>query len=475
MTFWSHVKRIGEGGRREVLARAAAGFEDYLRPSVEAPEIHYTQTPDGVSIAYAVVGEGPLDLLCIPGFVSHLEVLFEAPTADRYFGRLASFARLLIYDRRGQGLSDRPPEPPTLEESMEDAHAVLDAAGMETVAVYGISEGGPTAALLAATYPKRVSALILYGTWPRLIEGPDYPAGIPLRVFDQFIEMAKRDWGGPVALRVWAPGLVDDPESQRWWAKLLRTGTSPSGAEALIRLYTKIDARQVLPTITAPTLVIHRKGDRLVPLDAGRTIAESIPGAKLVELEGEDHVPLADPDQIVDEVEEFLTGHRGAPEPDRMLATVLFTDIVDSTARAAQLGDRRWRELIRRHDQLMRREIERHRGREVKTMGDGFLATFDGPARAIRAATAARDAVRALEVEIRAGLHTGELEVMNGDIGGIAVNIGARVGALAKAGEVLVSRTVTDLVAGSGIEFDDRGTHALKGVPGEWQLYAVKG
>ena len=442
---------------------------------MDAPEIRYTQTPDGVSIAYALVGDGPLDVLCIPGFVSHLEVLFEAPSADRYFGRLASFARLLMYDKRGQGLSDRPAAPPTLEESMEDAHAVLDAAGMEKVAVYGISEGGPTSVLLAATYPERVSALVLYGTWARLAEGPDYPVGTPLRAFDRFIEVAKRDWGGPVALRLWAPSLADDPAVQRWWAKLLRTGTSPSGAEALLRLYTEIDARHVLPTITAPTLVLHRVGDRMVPFDAGRTIAESVPGAKLVELEGDDHVPLADPDQIVDEVEEFLTGHRGAPEPDRMLATVLFTDIVDSTARTAQLGDRRWRELIQRHDQLMRREIERHRGREVKTMGDGFLATFDGPARAIRAATSARDALRALDVEIRAGLHTGELEVMNGDIGGIAVNIGARVGALAKAGEVLVSRTVTDLVAGSGIEFADRGTHALKGVPGEWQLYAVKG
>ena len=442
---------------------------------MEALEIRYTRTPDGCSIAYTVLGDGPLDLLCLPGFVSHLEVLLEAPTAERYFGRLASFARLILYDKRGQGLSDRPSTPPTLEQSMEDGRAVLDAIGAERVAVYGISEGGPTGALLAATYPERVSALVLYGTWARLLEAPDYPAGIPGEAFEAFVEEARRDWGGPVALGLWLPSVADDPEVQRWWARLLRTGTSPSGAEALLRLYTEIDARHVLSTIAAPTLVLHRTHDLLIPLGAGQTIAEAIPGAKFVELEGRDHIPLADPDQVIDEVEEFLTGQRSAPEPDRMLATVMFTDIVDSTARAAELGDRRWRELVERHDQVVRREIERHRGQEVKTMGDGFLATFDGPARAIRSAVSARETVRRLGLEIRAGLHTGELEVMNHDIGGIAVNTGARVGALAGPGEVLVSRTVSDLVAGSGIEFDDRGTHALKGIPGEWQLYAVKG
>jgi class 3 adenylate cyclase len=441
---------------------------------MDASPVQYTRTRDGVSIAYAVFGDGPLDLLCIPGFVSHLEVLLEAPGGDRYFGRLGGFARVVMYDKRGQGLSDRPSEPPTLEQSMEDARAVLDSVGATRVAVYAISEGGPTSALLAATYPERVSALVLYGTWARILKGPDYPVGTPLEVFDRMIETVRRDWGGPVALRFWAPSLADDPEIQRWWAKLLRTGISPGGAEALLRLYTEIDARHVLPTIAAPTLVLHRTGDRMIPVEVGRTIANGIPQAKFVELEGNDHLPIANPDQVIDEVEEFLTGHRSSSEPDRMLATVMFTDIVESTARAVQLGDRRWRELIGRHDQLVRRTIERHRGREVKTMGDGFLATFDGPARAIRAAIDARDAVRSLDLEIRAGLHTGELEVMNGDIGGIAVNIGARVGALAAAGEVLVSRTVTDLVAGSGIEFDDRGTHRLKGVPGEWQVYAVR-
>jgi len=442
---------------------------------MDPPTIRYTTTPDGVNIAYAVVGEGPIDLLCIPGFVSNLEVLWEAPGAERYIGRLASFARVVMYDKRGQGLSDRPAQPPTLEQSMEDARAVLDAAGMERASVYAISEGGPTAALLAATYPERVERLVMYGTWARMLQGPDYPEGQPAESFERFVAIARENWGGPVALKLWAPSMADDPEVQRWWAKLLRTGTSPGGAEALIRLYADLDARHVLPTITAPTLVLHRTGDRLVPIAAGRVIAAAIPDARFIELPGDAHLPVSDPDQIIDEVQEFLTGRRAERTPDRMLATVLFTDIVDSTASAAALGDQKWRQLIRRHDELMRREIEWHRGRAVKTLGDGFLATFDGPARAIRCASAARDAVRTLGLEIRAGLHTGEVEIMDGDVAGIAVNIGARVNAVASAGEVLVSRTVTDLVAGSGITFEDRGTHALKGVPGEWQLYAVTG
>lgn len=440
-----------------------------------APDVRYTQAPDGTNIAWASFGDGPLELLCIPGFVSHLELMFEAPGAERYLDRMASFSRVVMYDKRGQGLSDRPPSPPTLEQSMEDARAVLDAAGVERAAVYGISEGGPMSMLLAASYPERVSALVLYGTWPRMLRADDYPTGVRGEAFDAFVDTAVRDWGGPVALQLWAPTFAADEQARRWWAKLLRSGSSPAGAAALLRLYTEIDVRDVLPTITAPTLVLHRRGDRLMPPAAGRAIAEGIPGARFVELDGEDHLPIVEPEQILDEVEEFLTGERPEREPDRMLATVMFTDVVDSTARAAALGDRRWRELVERHDEILRDVIARHRGREIKTMGDGFLATFDGPARAIRAAMSARDAVRSLDLEIRAGLHTGEVEVMQRDIGGIAVNIGARVGALAGPGEVLVSRTVTDLVAGSGIAFVDRGAHALKGVPGDWQLFAVRG
>lgn len=440
---------------------------------MKAPDINYVRAEDGTSIAYAVLGDGPFDLLCIPGFVSHLELFWEAPGADHYFGRLSSFSRLIMFDKRGQGLSDRPPGPPPIEQSAADARLVLDAVGSEKAAVYGISEGGPMSILLAATSPERVTALALYGTWARLVQGPDYPEGIPPAQFERFIAANRDNWGGPVALSLWAPSLLGDEEAERWWARLLRQGISPSGAEALIRLYTEVDVRHVLPTITAPTLVVHRTGDRMVPVEAARTLAAGIPDAKLVELPGSDHVPVADPDQIIDEVEEFLTGHRTEREPDRMLATVMFTDIVDSTRRAAELGDKDWRRLLERHDQLMRRELERHRGREVKTIGDGFLATFDGPARGIRCATSVREAMRALGIEIRTGLHTGEVEVIGDDIAGIAVNIGARVGAAAAPGEVLVSRTVTDLVAGSGIDFADRGVHVLKGVPGEWQLYAV--
>ncbi len=442
---------------------------------LSAPDVRYTRAPDGTSIAYTTFGEGPLDLLCIPGFVSHLELMFEAPDAERYLGRMAGFSRVVMYDKRGQGLSDRPPSPPTLEQSMQDARAVLDEVGVQRAAVFGISEGGPMSTLLAASYPERVSALVLYGTWPRLIRADDYPQGVPQEAFDAFVEAAVRDWGGPVALQLWAPALAEDEDARRWWARLLRSGSSPSGAAALLRLYTEIDVRGVLPTITAPTLVLHRRRDRLMPPAAGRAIAEAIPGSKFVELDGEDHLPIVDPEQILDEIEEFLTGERTAREPDRMLATVMFTDIVDSTRRAVELGDRRWRELLERHDEIVRGVIARHRGREIKTMGDGFLATFDGPARGIGAAVSARDAVRPLDLEIRAGLHTGEVEIMKQDIGGIAVNIGARVGALAGPGEVLVSRTVTDLVAGSGIAFEDRGAHALKGVPGEWQLFTVAG
>ena len=440
---------------------------------MEAPGINYVRAEDGTSIAYSVVGDGPFDLLCIPGFVSHLELFWEAPGADHYFGRLSSFARLIMFDKRGQGLSDRPPGPPLLEQSAADARTVLDAVGSEKAAVYGISEGGPMSILLAATSPERVTALALYGTWARLVQGPDYPEGIPPAQFERFIAANRDNWGGPVALTLWGPSLLGDPDAERWWARLLRQGISPSGAEALIRLYTEVDIRDVLPTIAVPTLVAHRTGDRMVPIAAARALAAGIPGAKLVELPGNDHIPVADPDQIIDEVEEFLTGHRAEREPDRMLATVMFTDIVDSTRRAAELGDKGWRRLLERHDQLMRRALERHRGREVKTIGDGFLATFDGPARGIRCATSVQEAVRELGIEIRAGLHTGEVEVMGDDIAGIAVNIGARVGAAAGPGEVLVSRTVTDLVAGSGIDFRDRGVHMLKGVPGEWQLYAV--
>jgi pimeloyl-ACP methyl ester carboxylesterase len=431
---------------------------------------------DGVSIAYQVHGEGPLDLVFVPGFVSHVEVYWEQAMVARFFRRLASFSRLVLFDKRGQGLSDRPARPPTLEESMDDLGAVMAAAGCERPAVFGISEGGPMSALFAASHPERVSSLILYGTFPRILRAPDFPQGVSGEQLDALYELLKRHWGGPVAIDLWAPSLIGDLEFEGWWSRLLRQGTSPAGAIALIDLYRELDARDVLPTIGVPALVLHRRDDLVVSVRQGQYLAEKIPGARFVELSGADHFAMVgDQDALLDEVEEFLLGTRRAREPERALATILFTDIVGSTERAAELGDRRWRDLLERHDALVRRQLDLHRGREVKTMGDGFLATFDGPTRAIRCACAIRDELAGIGVEVRAGIHTGEVELIGDDVGGMAVNIGARIGALAEGGEVLVSSTVKELVVGSGLEFAERGAHTLKGAPGEWHLFAVEG
>ncbi len=427
-----------------------------------------------VSIAYQVHGEGPLDLVFVPGFVSHVEYVWEDPTVARFLRRLASFSRLIIFDKRGQGLSDRPGRPPTLEESMSDLRAVMDAVGSDEAAVVGVSEGGPMSMLFAATYPERVSSLVLYGTFARMVATSDYPEGIPDEALDRWGEMVRRDWGGPVGVKLWAPSAVGDSEFESWWAKLLRLGTSPQGAIDLMELYRHLDVRGVLSTITVPTLVLHRSGDRMAPFRQSRHLAEHIPGARLVELPGVDHIGwIGDQDSILDEIEEFLVGSRRAHEPERALATVLFTDIVGSTEKAAELGDRGWRELLERHDAAVRRQLRLHRGREVKTMGDGFLATFDGPARAIRCAVAIRDELEAIGVRIRVGIHTGEVELIADDVGGMAVNFGARIEALAKAGEILVSSTVRELVVGSDLEFTERGAHSLKGAPGEWRLFAA--
>jgi class 3 adenylate cyclase len=439
---------------------------------MDEPDIRYARSGD-LSIAYQVTGGGPLDLVFVCGFVSHQETLWEHPRPAHFAKRLESFSRLVLYDKRGQGLSDRPTGPPTLEESMDDLRAVLDAVGMERVALFGVSEGGPLCQLFAATYPDRVSAMAVYGTYARVTVAPGYDVGLPPEVLEGFGQVLADDWGGPTAIHLFAPTLADDPAFRRWWARLLRSGTSPQGASALLKLYSELDTRHVLPSISAPTLVVHRKGDLMVPLAQARYLAEHIPGARYVELDGDHLMVAGDQDALLDEVEEFLTGARHVREPDRILATVMFTDIVSSTERAAELGDSRWRELLESHDALVRRQLDRHRGRPVKNLGDGFLATFDGPARAIRCAGAISEEVRRLGVEIRAGLHTGECEAMGEDVGGMAVHIGARVGAKAQAGEVLVSSTVKDLVVGSGIEFAERGTHELKGVPGEWRLYAV--
>jgi class 3 adenylate cyclase len=429
---------------------------------------------DGVSIAYQVHGEGRLDLVFVPGFVSHLELLWDDPVVSRFFRRLASFSRLIMFDKREQGLSDRRGRPPTLEETMGDLQAVMAAAGSERAAILGISEGGPMSMLFAATYPERVSSLVLYGTYARMARAQDFPIGVPQGAFDNWRQRVHAEWGGPVGVDLWAPSLDGDAAFERWWSRLLRQGTSPSGAADLMDLYREMDVRQVLPAIDVPSLVLHRAGDRLVRAEQGRYLAEHIPGSRYVELPGEDHLwVVGDEDALLDEVEEFLVGSRRGSEPERALATVLFTDIVGSTERAATLGDRAWRELLERHDAAVRRQLDLYRGREVKTMGDGFLATFDGPARAIRCARALQEEVARLGLEVRAGIHTGEVELIGDDVGGMAVNIGARIGALAGSGEVLVSSTVRELVVGSGLEFADRGVKTLKGAPGEWRLFAV--
>jgi class 3 adenylate cyclase len=437
------------------------------------PEIAYAKSR-GLSIAYSVTGDGPLDLVIVPGFVSHQEAVLEYPPVARAIGRLASFARLISFDKPGTGLSDPVEGVPTLEERMEDLHAVMDAVGVERAALLGASEGAPMSALFAATHPDRTRALIMYGSYAKGLADEQYPWAPEPEQIEAAAAMIAETWGSGMWLDAYAPSIADDPTVVRWWARYQRLAASPAMAEAVIRLAAEIDIREVLPVISVPTLVLHRTGDLLWPVEGARFVAERIPDARLVELPGIDHFPFAgDTESWLAEVELFLTGKLDAPEVDRQLLTVLFTDIVGSTERAAELGDRRWRDLLERHDATVRAELGRHGGREVKTVGDGFLATFSGPARAIGCARAIAASVQPLGLEVRAGLHTGECEVIDNDIAGMAVNIGARVGGLASPGEVLASSTVKDLVVGSGIEFEPRGRHSLKGVPGEWNLFAV--
>jgi class 3 adenylate cyclase len=437
-----------------------------------APRTQYAKSGE-VSIAYQVVGDGPIDLVLVPGFVSHLDVDWDDPRHAHFLRRLASFSRLIRFDKRGTGLSDRPGGLPDLETRMDDVRAVMDAAGSERAALFGYSEGGPMCVLFAATYPRMTSALALYGTYAKRQDPEeDYPWAPTREARQRYAKQVEEDWGWEADMRRMCPGA--DEAMADWWAARARASASPGAARDLILMNSLIDVRHVLPTVQVPTLVMHRIGDLDSNVDEGRYVAEHIPGARFVELPGDDHVPWIDADQVVDEIEEFLTGARPAPEPDRVLATVLFTDIVGSTERAAELGDRRWRELVEAHERAVRGELDRYGGREVDTAGDGFLATFDGPARAIRAACAIRDRVRGLGLELRAGLHTGECELSNGKVRGIAVHTGARVAALAGPGEVLVSSTVRDLVAGSGIAFEERGEHELKGVPGRWRVYAAR-
>jgi pimeloyl-ACP methyl ester carboxylesterase len=437
------------------------------------PQTRYARSGD-VNIAYQVVGEGVDDLIFVPGFVSNIDVFWEEPVVVRFLERLASFTRLILFDKRGTGLSDRVSNVPNLETRMDDVRAVMDAAGSSRAALLGCSEGAAMCLLFAATYPGRTTALIMDGSFARRTWSPDHPWGPTKEELERTVEAAVRDWGGPVGIETRAPSMAKDPRFRDWWARYLRTGASPGAFRAIMQLNSEIDARDVLPAIRVPTLVVHRTADRAIPVEAGRYIAQRIPGAKLAEIPGDDHLLFCgSADAVLDEIEEFLTGVRRGPEPDRILVTVMFTDIVDATRRVSEVGDRGWSSVLEAHHALVRDALARYRGREIDTAGDGFLAAFDGPARAVRAAGDVVAGVRALGLEVRVGLHTGECEAVGSKLSGIAVHIGARIAALAGGGEILVSSTVRDLVAGSELRFIDRGRHPLKGVPDEWRLFAV--
>jgi len=440
---------------------------------VETPETRYARAGE-VHLAYQVVGEGPVDLVYVPPSLQQVEHLWAEPRVAAFFERLARFSRLILFDRRGTGLSDPIVAATTLEDQMEDLTAVLDAAGSREAALFAQAEGSTMAALYAATHPERTRALVLYAGMARMTSAPGYEWPGDAQAREERIAELFTRWGTGGQIDAVAPSAAGDVALRRWFGALERLSASPGALRALLRMSGETDVRDVLPTIGVPTLLLHRRGDRLIDVRHSRYLAQRIPGARYVELEGEDNlIVVGDSDRVLAEVERFLTGTHTPPEPERVLATVMFTDIVGSTAAASRLGDRAWRELLARHDDLSRAQLERHRGRAVKSLGDGFLATFDGPARAIRCALALRDEVRELGIELRAGLHTGECEAIGDDVGGIAVHIGARVGALAEPREVLVSGTVKDLVVGSGIDFSDRGEHELKGVPGTWRLWAA--
>jgi class 3 adenylate cyclase len=439
-------------------------------------ETRYAKTADGVHIAFQAVGRGEHDLLLVEGFVSNVETAWEDPRTARFYERLASFTRLILFDKRGVGLSDRVSAVATLEQRMDDLRAVMDAVGSEQAVLMGLSEGAPMSILFAATYPQRTQALVLYGGMARSTWASDYPWAPPA---DGLVEAAAEMIGPDIFtgadIGIWAPSLADDERARRSLGRYRRSAVSPGSLMQLFMMFLDIDVRHVLPTIAVPTLVLHRRGDRVVNRRAGQWMASQVPGARYVELPGQDHFPwVGDSEVVLDEVEQFLTGARRAPIADRTLATVLLTDIVGSTQRASELGDRRWRELLDAHDAMVRDELGRHRGNEIKFTGDGVLATFDGPARAIQCACAIRDGAWRLGLEIRAGLHTGEIELRGEDIGGIGVHTAQRVEAVAQPNEVIVSRTVVDLVAGSGFRFEDRGEHTLKGVPGTWRVFRVQ-
>lgn len=430
-----------------------------------------------INIAYQVIGDGPVDLIYVPGWVSHVELAWDEPEYAAFLRRLASFSRLIMFDKRGTGLSDRVSDDqlPPLEVRMDDMRAVMDAVGVERAALLGFSEGGNMCMLFAATYPKRTTALVTFGSFAKRIYSDDYPWAPTPQSRAKEYELVEREWGNLMDLSQYIPSKMGDTAFARRLATYFRRSASPSAAVALLRMNTQIDIRAVLPTINVPTLVLHRSKDRDANIEEGRFLARAIPNAKFVELAGDDHLPwVGDRDAVLDEIQEFLTGIRPGRDIDRALATLLFTDVVGSTEHLAREGDKAWRDMLDHHHALVRRELRAHRGREINTAGDGFFASFDGPARAVRCALAIDAGSRQLGLEVRAGVHTGEVEMHGDDLAGIAVHIGARIAALATPGEVLVSATVRDLVSGSGLQFEDRGTQVLKGVPGEWRLFAAR-
>ena len=439
----------------------------------EVPSTHYVKSDD-VYIAYQVLGEGSLDLIFVPGFVSNIEAMWQSPNRSRFLRRLASFCRVIIFDKRGTGMSDRGSQIFTLEQRMHDVQTILNEVGSDRAALFGISEGGPMSLLYAATYPERTSALVLYGTYAKRSWSPDYAFGWTDEKWNNVLDNIEHHWGTPqgISVTMWAPSIASDPRAVEGLASYFRASASPGAAAAIMRMNREIDVRHILPATRVPTLILHRTAERVIDVEHARYMAQRIPGAKLVELPGEDHVAfLGDQGSILDEIEQFLTGRRHAHEPERVLATVLFVDIAGSTARAATLGDHSWRELLETFYARVREVLHQYRGREINTSGDGFLATFDGPARAVRCASAIRETVRSLNLEVRCGLHTGECELVGNDVAGIAVHTGARVASIAAPSEVLVSQTVRDLVAGSGLVLEEYGTYTLKGVPNEWRLF----
>jgi class 3 adenylate cyclase len=438
------------------------------------PDTRYARSGD-VGIAYQAFGEGELDLVLAFPFLSHLDLMWESPALSHFLRRLGSFARVLVFDRRGVGLSDPVARPATLEERMDDVRAVMDAAGSERAALLGMSEGATMCMLFAATYPQRTSALVLWGAMARSTAAPDYPWA-PEReaVLEAQAELVAPLWGQGATIDIFSPSMAADPRAREFQARFERQAASPMRVGQLVEMFLDTDVRETLPLIQAPTLVLHRRHDRAVNYRAARWLAEQIEGSRYAELEGDDHFPwVGDSDAALAAIEEFLTGVRPSPAPERVLATVLFTDIVDSTRLATEMGDRRWRDLLEAHQELVRDRLRRFEGREVKTTGDGFLAVFDGPTRAAECARTIADDMPSLGIEVRAGLHTGEVELMGDDVGGIAVHVAARIAALADGRTVLASHTVRDLAAGSGVEFDPAGRHSLKGVPDEWDLYSV--